>query len=133
MMIACLCFLLNLLLIFKVVKSVPTPKRQAAPTASTPSYHYLGTTASSVDSFRGIAFAQPPIGNLRFAPPLALAATTNGSGAVDYDASNFRDSCFQMNPFDGTVLDGINMLPPQSQAMVQKVSAASSSKYVFNL
>lgn len=43
---------------------------------------WLGKSFLEVESFRGIPFAQPPVGNLRFAPPLA---TNKDYG--DFDAT----------------------------------------------
>lgn len=43
---------------------------------------WYGKTFLEVDSFRGIPFAQPPVGELRFAPPLA---TKKNYG--DFDAT----------------------------------------------
>lgn len=51
-------------------------KRDGAPTVAIPSpaATIIGSTSSSVDSFQGIPFAQPPTGSLRLKPPQALTS-----------------------------------------------------------
>ncbi|KAI9739845.1 MAG: hypothetical protein M1818_004901 [Claussenomyces sp. TS43310] len=50
-------------------------KRDASPTVSLPHVTLVGSVASNVASFKGIPFAQPPIGGLRLKPPQAITAT----------------------------------------------------------
>ena len=54
----------------------------------------------SVDVFRGIPFAEPPVGPLRFRPPVAKEPWTG-----TYDATYFRDACVQ----DPAQVNGIPM------------------------
>jgi hypothetical protein len=43
----------------------------------TGSYRGLFNRQTDIESFRGIRFAQPPLGELRFKAPIALPASTN--------------------------------------------------------
>ncbi|TVY93221.1 putative secreted lipase, partial [Lachnellula willkommii] len=58
-----------------LVLAVPA-KRDSAPTVAIPSpaATIIGSTSSSVDSFEGVPFAQPPTGSLRLKPPQALTS-----------------------------------------------------------
>lgn len=58
---------------------------------------------SNVESFKGIPFAQPPIGNLRFAPPVPY----NGSYDL-LDATKFSKTCVSINPVG--LLSGVNTI-----------------------
>ncbi len=53
------------------------------PQVSIPDGVVIGVTSDRVDTFTGIPFAQPPVGNLRLKPPQALSApfgTLNATG-----------------------------------------------------
>ncbi|RPD53636.1 extracellular triacylglycerol lipase precursor [Lentinus tigrinus ALCF2SS1-7] len=52
---------------------------------------FLG--ALGIDFFGGIPFAQPPVGNLRFAPPVLM----DGFGVDTLDATKFGAPCVQFN------------------------------------
>ena len=56
----------------------------------------VGLEGDTFRSFRGIPFAQPPLGSLRFAPPLpAKPWKPNTLQATDY-----KKNCLQNGPFD---------------------------------
>ena len=44
-----------------------------APTVHAPAGQFLGNQANGVKSFRGIAYAEPPVGALRWQPPVKAA------------------------------------------------------------
>lgn len=62
-----------------LVAAAPTPN---SPSVTTSQGTWIGERSRRVESFRGIPFALPPVGNLRFAPPVAA---TKNFGV--YDAS----------------------------------------------
>jgi carboxylesterase type B len=73
------------LLPFAFAAPAPAPvEKRAAPTviAPVPGATVVGRASSSVDSFMGIPFAQPPVGGLRLKPPQPL---TKPLGVVDAD------------------------------------------------
>ncbi|KAH7132243.1 lipase 3 precursor [Dendryphion nanum] len=92
--------------------AVDTLEKRAGPTvvAPAPAATIIGKSASSVESFNGIPFAQPPVGQLRLKPPQAL---TSGVGAVDgtKQAKACPQFFFSNNPGDiptgvlGTILN----------------------------
>lgn len=52
-----------------------------------------GLRKLGVESFRGIPYAEPPIGDLRFKPSKPLSTSLDGLQALD-----FGDTCYQVNP-----------------------------------
>lgn len=60
-------------------------KRSGGPVVSLQYATFEGVSTSGVDSFLGIPYAQPPVGDLRFRrpkPPLPLSGTTLVSNLV---------------------------------------------------
>ncbi|KAF9634027.1 putative alpha beta-hydrolase protein [Lasiodiplodia theobromae] len=71
----------------------PTTLCQSLPTVSTPQGIYRPNTAiSGVEQFLGIPFAEPPIGNLRFADPVPYAS---GNASRVIDATDYGPACVQ--------------------------------------
>lgn len=52
-----------------------------------------GLRKLGVESFRGIPYAEPPTGDLRFKPSIPLESSIDGFQALD-----FGDTCYQVNP-----------------------------------
>jgi para-nitrobenzyl esterase len=65
----------------------------ASPIVQTPLGSFTGVSENGVDSFRGIPYALPPIGNLRFRPAQPIV---NRFGAAD--ATQFGSPCLQQGP-----------------------------------
>lgn len=61
------------------VAAAPVDERQAGPSVTIASGTVIGSSSLNVDSFKGIPFAQPPVGNLRLKPPQPL---TQGFGTL---------------------------------------------------
>lgn len=75
---ACKMKLLILLYLASTALALPT----SGPIVASPASTWDGKTASGIDSFLGMPFAQPPVASLRFAPPLASIRTY-----PDFDAT----------------------------------------------
>ncbi|GAA5967087.1 hypothetical protein JCM21900_001666 [Sporobolomyces salmonicolor] len=68
----------------------------SAPSVTTTYGTWHGSRADNVESFKGIPFALPPVGSLRFAPPVA-DDRPHGS----FDATHFGYSCGQTSEIVG--------------------------------
>ncbi|KAI0793612.1 carotenoid ester lipase precursor [Fomes fomentarius] len=83
---------LSALLYFSLTRAV-TADGSTAPTVQLDAATVIGTQNGSVDSFLGIPFAQPPVGNLRLRLPELL---TSYNGTVN--ATAFGNQCIQQPP-----------------------------------
>ncbi|XP_022105591.1 acetylcholinesterase-1-like [Acanthaster planci] len=83
---------------------------QGSPTVTVQQGILVGTTETfqesqfinvnkTIDVFKGIPFAEPPVGQLRFRPPVA-----KGPWDGTYDATYFRDACVQDAPGGAAVM-----------------------------
>ena len=81
-----LCFVLPL----AIVGTSDTALAQAVPQARTASGPVRGATDAGVDAFKGIPFAAPPVGNLRWRPRQPVAPW-----AVPRVADHFGNDCMQ--------------------------------------
>ncbi|KAN0126023.1 carboxylic ester hydrolase [Russula decolorans] len=67
-------------------------------TVNTTSGRLLGTQADGVASFKGIRFARPPVGDLRWEPPVKFVSSET------HIATSLGPSCVQQFPFQGQAL-----------------------------
>lgn len=58
-----------------VAFAAPLEERQTSPSVTIKNGTVIGSSASGVDSFKGIPFAQPPVGSLRLKPPQSIIST----------------------------------------------------------
>ncbi|GAA5885922.1 hypothetical protein JCM16303_003028 [Sporobolomyces ruberrimus] len=68
-----------------------TSSSPSAPTVKTSQGTFIGANKFGIESFKGIPFALPPVGDLRFAPPQADNRTLG-----TFNATNYGPSCLQM-------------------------------------
>lgn len=118
------------------VQATPLYER-AAPTVSTSDGStFVGKASSSVESFLGIPFAQPPVGALRFAAPVPM----NGPLGT-FDATRYGFACPQMNIINGasqrrgkvSVLLADSLHPPGASGTPQRRRTTSSQHpYLFS-
>lgn len=87
-------------------------KRAATPTVTIayPAATIIGSTGTSVESFNGIPFAQPPTGSLRLKPPQSLTAplgTVTATGVAQACPQFFFSDATSTFPTDvlGVLLD----------------------------
>ncbi|KAF1991180.1 alpha/beta-hydrolase [Aulographum hederae CBS 113979] len=66
---------LALLSLLSLVSATPIAERQTGPSVTFSNGTIIGKTALGVDSFKGIPFAQQPVGPLRLKPPQAIASS----------------------------------------------------------
>ncbi|GAA5964185.1 hypothetical protein JCM21900_001498 [Sporobolomyces salmonicolor] len=97
-----------------------------APTSSGPSVTttygtWNGGSSSGVEYFKGIPFAQPPTGNLRFAPPVA-DSTSHGA----FDATQFGYACPQMSLAAGVLPGMLNDLGVSVTNLINELPVFSS-------
>jgi para-nitrobenzyl esterase len=83
------------------------------PFALTREGQMLGAVEGEVSSFKGLAYAAPPVGSLRWRPPQALPESSEMSTAYDYGAPCLqpslpaaREDCLTLNVFRPFGVDG---------------------------
>lgn len=96
----------------------------AAPVSSAPSAKLAsgdvisGGTANNTEFFKGIPYAQPPVGNLRFRPPVAFSGSLNGFVATDFGARCIQQGATGGDPYASLpesiqpILDEYFVTPP---------------------
>ncbi|GAB7351991.1 hypothetical protein MBLNU459_g2513t1 [Dothideomycetes sp. NU459] len=62
-------------LLFAGVLAAPLENRAAAPSVTIKNGTVVGSSSNGIDSFKGVPFAQPPVGSLRLKPPQTVTAT----------------------------------------------------------
>lgn len=91
--------LLTLSLIVNLLFLFPSPSL-CIPRVATPQGTYVGSSSvPGVDQFLSIRYAEPPVGQMRFADPVAYHSGTEGS---EVDVSSYGPGCQQ----DPTLQDG---------------------------
>ncbi|MFN6936255.1 MAG: carboxylesterase/lipase family protein, partial [Tsuneonella sp.] len=67
--------------------SVPPAPPTAGPVAAAPAGTFRGTTDGDVRVWRGIRYAQAPVGDLRWKPPVAVGDVQGEAAATEFGAS----------------------------------------------
>jgi para-nitrobenzyl esterase len=72
--------------LFAALTLMTVPPATDAPRAETRQGPVVGRTAEGIESFKGLPYAAPPVGPLRWRPPQAAPTWTDPRPAVDYGA-----------------------------------------------
>lgn len=75
-------FLSLLPLLATTVIGAPTVERASGPSVTIANGTVVGSAAAGIDSFKGIPFAQPPVGNLRLRAPQSINKSFGTINAV---------------------------------------------------
>ena len=67
------------------------PVYNAGPEVTSPAGTFRGLTRDGVSLFRGIAYAEAPVGALRFAPPVAAAPNAGPHDATSFGPISVQD------------------------------------------
>lgn len=87
----------------------PLLERQFLPMVKTTNGTVIGSTSSGIDSFLGIPFASPPVGNLRLKPPQPVSAAYNYRPAVQ-QAKSCPQFASQVNSSDPSSVQSASIL-----------------------
>lgn len=68
-------FILFASLLFPTALAIPHLDKRAAPQVQLANIKVVGSSSFGIDSFKGIPFAQPPVGNLRLKPPQPITTS----------------------------------------------------------
>ncbi|WPH00762.1 Hypothetical protein R9X50_00359200 [Acrodontium crateriforme] len=111
------------------VIGAPTVERTTGPSVTIANGTVIGSTAAGIDSFKGIPFAQPPVGNLRLRAPQSIKKSFGTINAVGVPTS-----CPQFNSQTNT-----SSLPQDVAALlvdsplVQTVTGAGEDCLTLNI
>ncbi|KAG8189356.1 hypothetical protein JTE90_021859 [Oedothorax gibbosus] len=76
------------------------PSDNLSPVAQTNCGAFVGVEEGKAFAFKGIPYAQPPVGPLRWKKPQALWSNTSWCRSKNhFKAHTFGSACFQLNPF----------------------------------
>jgi para-nitrobenzyl esterase len=126
-MIMCRSLVAACLVLTTSVNSTPdSPMHDATvppgPQVNAPAGAVRGTTDGSVRVFKGIPYAQPPVGPLRWKPPVPLARWKGVR-----DATEFGPACVQTPPRLSTIYAG-NPMPLSEDCLTLNVWSSANAK-----
>ena len=96
------------------------------PTCQTACGPVAGIYNNSVYSFRGIPYAVPPVGKLRWRPPVPLSKTSGSCWNGTFNAQKFGNTCFQRSVTGPSAYDGsedclyLNVITPTLDPTAKK-------------
>jgi para-nitrobenzyl esterase len=119
-----LCFLFSLSIpsysASKRSKNTPISKNSAAPLVKTPSGKVQGVSKDGVNIFKGIPFAMPPVGDLRFAPPKDVQPWKKTLKAENYGATAVQPQPIENLPMSEDCLN-LNIWTPAGAKQKSKL------------
>jgi len=95
-----------------------SPSLGASPTAESHGATYIGANYNGTDVWKGISYAQPPVGSLRLMPPQPLDPLPTGN----IEALTMPHSCY-----NSANRESENRLNPQQNATYNKLVAEKNA------
>ena len=99
---------------------------EPSPVTQTTCGPVAGEYENGAYSFRGIPYAEPPVGQLRWKPPRALSKQSGTCWNGTYSAKSYGSQCFQRNFHNSSIYEGsedclfLNVITPTLDSGAKK-------------
>ncbi|XP_064618101.1 para-nitrobenzyl esterase-like [Liolophura sinensis] len=107
--LVCLCLFIIALIAIAVAIAVALlykPDHGLPPVVQLDCFKVQGERSKGVFVFKGIPYAEPPVGGLRWKPPVAIDNSSSRCNNSTYHATKFGSMCFQPNLLNFSIHNG---------------------------